>query len=253
MNCRCCNNPTDYLFSGNILNNLVKYYECPICKYVQTETPYWLDIAYNSVINDSDTGIISRNIVNSKIVASVIIRLNLIHKSVIDYAGGYGLLVRMLRDIGLSAYWMDLYCSNYFAKNFEHKNSLDCGLVCGFEVMEHVLSPLETIESMLEIAPNILVSTLCMPNVVPKHDTWWYYGKNHGQHIGFFRIKTFQHIAKIKNKHLATDGRSYYLLSDKKISNYEFKLFILLNKVAPYFLKFVLKSKTFSDSQIINI
>jgi len=251
MVCRCCDYQSEYIWSGKVLDNDIKYYECPRCKYVQTETPYWLDKAYSSVINDSDTGIVIRNIVNSKIVASTVLNLNVIKKPVVDFAGGYGLLVRMLRDFGISALWMDPYCTNLFAKKFEFENEKNVGLVCAFEVMEHVENPIATIDSMLSISPNILISTLKMPNKTPKHDSWWYYGKNHGQHIGFFRVSTFQYIANLKNKNLATDGESYFLLTDKKVSNFQFKISILFSKFAPYFLKLFLKSKTLSDSNFL--
>lgn len=251
MFCRCCEYQTEYIWTGKVLEFEIKYYECPRCKYVQTETPYWLEKAYSSVINDSDTGIVIRNIVNSKIVASTILNLNIIKLPVVDYAGGYGLLVRMLRDFGISAYWMDPYCTNLFAKKFEFDKNQNVGLVCAFEVMEHVLNPIETIDSMLAISPNLLISTLIMPDKTPDHDNWWYYGKNHGQHIGFFRISTFQYIAKLKNKYLATDGKSYFLFSDKKMNNFQFRFSILLNKFSPYFLKLFLKSKTYSDSKFL--
>ncbi len=35
---------------------------------MQTEDPYWHERAYSEAINDSDTGIMTRNLANSKIV-----------------------------------------------------------------------------------------------------------------------------------------------------------------------------------------
>lgn len=120
-------------------------------------------------------------------------------------------------------------------------------LICAFEVMEHILNPISTIDSMLSISPNLLISTFKMPDKTPVHDSWWYYGKYQGQHIGFLRVSAFQYIAKFKNKNLATDGKSYFF-SDKKMSSFQFRTSILLNKFAPYFLKLFLKSKTCTDS-----
>jgi hypothetical protein len=174
-----------------------------------------------------------------------------LNDNVVDYAGGYGLLVRMMRDLGINTFWTDPFCENLFAKNFNWNGLDSAKLVTAFEAFEHVVDPIGTINEMLKIAPNILLSTLVMPAQTPPHNDWWYYGQNHGQHIGFYRVKTFEKIAKSKNKFLSTDGKSYFLLSEKPVSNFAFKLIILVSKLMPYILKFRLQSKTLGDSKLI--
>ena len=67
--CRVCGAVTDYLWDGQLLDlTSVHYFECSHCGYVQTEDPYWHERAYSEAINDSDTGIMTRNLANSKIV-----------------------------------------------------------------------------------------------------------------------------------------------------------------------------------------
>lgn len=62
MDCRVCHRPLGTSFSeGRILERNVEYFECAECGYVQTEEPTWLDEAYSSPINLSDTGIMARN------------------------------------------------------------------------------------------------------------------------------------------------------------------------------------------------
>ena len=62
MDCRVCHRPLGTSFSeGRILDRNVEYFECSECGYVQTEEPTWLDEAYSSPINLSDTGIMARN------------------------------------------------------------------------------------------------------------------------------------------------------------------------------------------------
>ena len=39
--------------------------------------------------------------------------------SIVDYGGGYGLLVRLMRNSGFDFYRYDPYCANFFAKGFE--------------------------------------------------------------------------------------------------------------------------------------
>jgi Nif-specific regulatory protein len=41
--------------------------------------------------------------------------------TVVDCAGGYGILVRLLRDYGVNALWSDPYCENVLAKGFESR------------------------------------------------------------------------------------------------------------------------------------
>ncbi len=37
----------------------------------------------------------------------------------LDYAGGYGVFTRLMRDIGFDFYWHDPYTQNLFANGFE--------------------------------------------------------------------------------------------------------------------------------------
>ena len=71
--CRVCKMEVEALFSTVILGKYsVKYFKCSQCGYVQTEEPYWLEEAYNTPINDSDTGMIMRNLWLKNITATLI-------------------------------------------------------------------------------------------------------------------------------------------------------------------------------------
>jgi hypothetical protein len=85
---------------ADLLGFRVKYFECPNCNYVQTEKPYWLDIAYSSAINISDVGIMKRNNFNVNVVIVTLLILKKLKAKVLDFAAGYGILVRLLRDKG---------------------------------------------------------------------------------------------------------------------------------------------------------
>jgi hypothetical protein len=50
----------------------------------------------------------------------------------VDCAGGYGILTRLLRDIGVDALWSDPFCQNLMALGFEHSNE-PAELVTAFE------------------------------------------------------------------------------------------------------------------------
>lgn len=246
MACRICSYPTDYLWHGRLLDLEVAYFECNHCGYVQTEYPNWLDRAYSEVINETDTGIMARNLVNARIVLATLLSLRRLGGRVIDCAGGYGILVRLLRDLGIDALWSDRYCQNLIARGFEHTTET-ADIVTSFEAFEHFVNPAEELDKMLKIAPNILLSTDIIADPAPNQDGWWYYGKDHGQHIGFFRIRTLEKLAKERGKFLLSNGTSYHLITDRPINQALWKFMIRANRLMPLLLRHRLLSKIWAD------
>lgn len=253
--CRVCHQNARSVFQTNLLDESVRYYECPHCGYVQTEDPYWLDRAYSEAINVSDTGVMSRNITNRNIVLAILLGLGLKDAQAIDFAGGYGLLVRLLRDAGVDAYWMDKYCDNLVARGFEYTEEMRGGVCTAFEVFEHLVHPAEETEEMFRVAPNLLFSTEVIPDPTPSPESWWYYGLHHGQHIGFFRIKTLEFLADKFGKVLLTNGRSYHMLCDPQAVNWFAKVFplaIRLSRFMPLISSRFLQSRTWSDHEYLS-
>jgi hypothetical protein len=249
--CRCCqNHASNEIFVGTLIGHQVRYCECPNCGYVQTETPHWLGIAYAEAINDSDTGIMVRNQVNARIVLATLLMLGKLNGTLIDCAGGYGILVRLLRDFGINALWSDRYCQNLLAKGFEHTNE-KADLVTAFEAFEHFVNPAEELDRLLTIAPNVLFSTELIADPTPNQDDWWYYGKEHGQHIGFFRIKTLEKLAQERGKVLVSNGTSYHLITDKPVNQTLWKIMIRSNIFIPFMLRRRLASKVWSDHNLM--
>ena len=138
------------------------------------------------------------------------------NSAIVDYAGGNGFLVRLLRDIAVNALWDDPYSKNLVAKGFEYKKNANAIMVTAFESFEHFIRPCEEMVKLINIAPNILITTSIIPNPTPNPKDWWYYGLDHGQHIGFFRLKTLQYIANKFNLHLISDGHDRHFFSKKK-------------------------------------
>ncbi len=222
------------------------YFECGKCFYVQTEKPTWLEKAYAEPINSSDTGIVARNIQNTKLVISTLSVLGARKGRVVDCAGGYGLLVRMLRDKGIDALWSDQYATNLVCKGFEYQGGR-ADLVTAFEAFEHFVDPDYEIRRLASISPNILFTTSLIPSPAPLPDEWWYYGLEHGQHIGFFRTKTLEYLASSLNLYLASDQRSVHLLSKKPIS---MKIWWFMRNLAKLNLSIFtkgLRSRTWDD------
>jgi len=236
----------DYVFSSSLLDREVKYFECPRCGYVQTETPTWLEDAYASPINVSDTGLMARNQANSAEVLAALALLGKTDGRVTDVAGGYGILVRLLRDRGINAYWSDPYCQNLLAQGFED-DVKKSDLVTAFEAFEHFVHPFEEAQAMFDVGPNILLSTELIGSPAPAPSEWWYYGRDHGQHVGFLRGKTLRYLADRFDKTLLTDGRSYHLLTEQKVSTRAWKIFRRLAHHAPRLLTRKLSSRTWED------
>lgn len=245
--CRVCGQPSRHVFDGPLLQYRVGYFECAACRYVQTETPYWLDQAYTEAINRSDTGLLRRNARNTSIVISMLMLVGRLHGRVIDCAGGYGVLVRMLRDRGIDAYWHDPHCQNLLARGFEAGGDERAELVTAFEVLEHFTQPQAELARLLARADNVLVSTDLIAEPTPAAGDWWYYGPEHGQHIGFFRRRTLEHLAQLAGCALHTDGRQFHLFTRQRIAPWRWAWARKAHAIAPLLARARLRSKVWSD------
>jgi Methyltransferase domain len=214
--CRVCGNPSGFVFALRLLDAPVGYYECKVCGYLQTESPHWLETAYQHPINDVDTGIMARNLVNAGRVTLTLLAYGLLDGRVIDHAGGFGILVRLLRDAGVDARWRDKYCENMLARGFE-ADTETFDLLTAFEVLEHLVDPVLELEKMLAVAPIVLVSTELVPTPNTPSPDWWYLGPEHGQHIGFFRSSTLKFIAARLGCSFASDGHSIHVFSRRQV------------------------------------
>jgi hypothetical protein len=252
--CRVCSSERiSKVFTGNVLKNIkVDYFECEDCEYLQTEEPHWLLKAYETPINIFDTGVMVRSKENLRSVIATLILTGNKKGIVLDDAGGYGILVRMLRDFGVSAYWNDPYCENLVSRGFEFSGG-KVDLLTAFEVFEHLTNPLDKLKEYCSKSPSVLISTLLLDQKTPPLDKWWYYGLEHGQHIGFFREKTLRVMADKCGKRLVTDGRSLHLFCDSRHSNIKWRL---IRRMLPIFecIKGIgLKSKTLEDQEYLKI
>lgn len=247
LNCRVCGTPALALFEGRVLAYSIGYFGCPACGYVQTQTPTWLDEAYTEAINRSDTGILRRNARNAKLVIRVLAMLGALKGRVLDCAGGYGLLVRMLRDAGVNARWRDRYAHNLVARGFEQAEGERADLVTAFEAMEHFIAPADELAGLMAQADAVLVSTDLIPDPAPAPGTWWYYGAEHGQHIGFFRLRTLRYLADRAGWHLNSDGRSFHLFTRQPLPRWRWRWARGTLRLAPLTARLHLKSRVWTD------
>lgn len=224
MNCKICHHVSTKIFNAKLLCKYdVAYYRCTHCGFLQTEQPYWLEEAYTNSISLADTGILKRNLYSSKIASILIYFLFDKNATFVDFAGGYGILTRLMRDIGFDFYWHDPYSTNCIARGFEFNLGEKAEMVTAFEVFEHFTDPLVELDKMLSISSNILFSTVLLPALIPKPDQWSYYVLEYGQHVSFYTLQTLNIMAKKHNLNLLSNGVNVHLFTRKSINPVLFK------------------------------
>ena len=209
--CRICAADSPSIFKARVLAKYdVAYFECPRCRLVQTEQPYWLTEAYARPINTEDTGLVWRNQMCSDRFAPVLLSLFGPDAKYVDFAGGYGLFTRMMRDRGFDYYWHDPYTENLVAKGFEYVSTTPTDAVTTFESFEHFVEPLAELKKLLAMGDAVFLSTELAPIPTPGPDQWWYYGHSHGQHIAFYRTETLLHLARATDSICMTNGANLH-------------------------------------------
>ncbi len=221
--CKICLNQTIKLFSKKLLGKFdVNYYSCLHCNFLQTEDPYWLDEAYSSgAISALDTGIMHRNLLLRTRTRKILLKffVSFTEFRALDFGGGEGIFVRMMRDLGFNFYRQDLYADNLYARFFD-LNDLPKGtkfeILTAFEVFEHLSDPLAEIKKMLEYSDTILFSTELQPTVDKRElENWWYFVPETGQHISFYSKNSLSEIAELLNLNFYTDKRNLHIFSKK--------------------------------------
>jgi len=222
MICAVCSGNSTLKFETEVIfKHQVKYYQCDSCGLIQTEKPYWLKDAYKKAITSTDIGLISRNISTGNTVFQLIVSHFDTGKRFLDFGGGYGILVRLLRDRGLDFYRQDIYCENIFALNHDIIDITDKDpkfeLVTCFEVFEHAYEPVKLLEELQNYADNVLISTLLVPDrPITSPDDWWYFSPHTGQHVMFYTEKTLRILGEKFNMNLYSNGTDMHLFTSKK-------------------------------------
>lgn len=251
--CKICNQPTAVLFTHKVLNKYeVQYHQCQSCSFIQTDAPHWLDEAYQSAINNNDTGLLQRNERFRSIVTVLIAFLFNKNGKYLDYAGGYGIFTRMMRDVGFDYYWDDEYAKNLVSIGFEHKPNTAYEAITAFEVFEHLDQPHEKLKHMLTYSDTIIFSTELVPKQTPDKN-WWYFAFSHGQHIAFYHYNSLAHLAKQYGLNFYSNGSNFHMFSKKRFHPLWFKLLYKASKYGLYpFAKLGLQSRTFRDHKLLS-
>jgi hypothetical protein len=221
--CKICKSSASNTFKALVLQKYeVKYFKCGKCGFIQTEKPFWLDEAYQSAITSLDIGLLYRNLQFSEMLETFLLK-NIVDSNgkFIDYGGGYGIFVRLMRDRGFNFFRQDLYCENLFAKHFDISDintDRKFELLTAFEVFEHLEDPLTEVSKMLSLSDSIFFSTELLPSNNPTPDTWWYFAPETGQHISFYTLESLQIIAEKLNFNLYSNRYNLHMLSKEKLA-----------------------------------
>jgi glycosyltransferase involved in cell wall biosynthesis len=228
MQCKICGATALAFGQANMLNKYsVDYLQCSQCGFVQTESPYWLEEAYGEAITGSDVGLVSRNLHLAESTRLLINQYFSADASFLDYGGGYGLFVRLMRDRGFDFYWYDKFCQNILAQEFEGSTDRKYELITAFELVEHLVDPKAEIQAILQLSDSLLFSTELLPESNPTPGNWWYYAPHEGQHIAIFTAPSLQLLAKSLGLNFYTNGKSLHLLTRKTLPA---DLFVTLNR-----------------------
>ncbi len=227
MICNICSRESKTLFVKKVLNKYdVIYYKCDTCGFIQTEKPYWLNEAYENIITSLDIGLAYRNLYLATISEACLTKFYNSKGKFLDYGGGYGLFVRLMRDKGFDFYRQDKFCENLFAKNFDVTNQhkdIKYEIVTAFELFEHLENPMDEIQKMLNYGDSILFSTELQPSSF-ELSVWEYLALETGQHIALYSFSTLKEIAKKLNLNVYSNFKNIHLLTPKKLNQNIFQI-----------------------------
>lgn len=255
MNCAICSSLMQACFSARVMDKYSASYEiCNNCGFLAVRDPYWLEEAYARAVASADTGLVMRNIDLASKVAGVLYWL-LGERGggrYLDVAGGYGLLTRLMRDIGFDFYWSDKYCENIISPGFEYHREMGiCRAVTGFEVLEHLTDPASFVEATLASrgAQFFLFSTELYQGAPPLPGDWNYYAFATGQHVAFYQRRTLEALATKLGLHFASANR-LHIFSRTPISEPLLRVVTgCLASAAALWIRFRIGSKTVSDQE----
>lgn len=249
--CRLCGAEAPPLFEKTLLGRLrAGYFQCGTCGLTQTEEPSWLEEAYASPIAAADTGILARNLGARKLVASFLHLMGVRDGVGLDYAGGYGIFVRLMRDAGFSFYWSDPYATNLFARGFEWGPERGAPrVVTAFEVMEHWVRPLAEFRTVAALGPEwIITSTELHPGSSPSPD-WHYLVPESGQHVAFYRPDTLARLGHDAGYPYVLAGRFFQIFARRPVPATRWRAALRLGAALYPLVRRLRPSLTLADSE----
>ena len=195
--CRACDGDVEQFARAQVLGHVaVDYVRCPACGLVMAADPTWLEEAYADAIAHLDVGLLDRCQILANVTSAVLRAERLRGGRFLDWAGGYGVLTRLMRDRGFDFAHTDPYATNLFAGGFTADLGEDrFDLVTAFEVLEHLVDPVTELAPAAAATDRLLVTTQVLPSPAPRPGEWDYYALESGQHITFYTARSLEALA----------------------------------------------------------
>ena len=202
--CRCCQGTTQFFSMATILDFKATYSLCQKCSSVQVESPDWLEKAHSKAISILDTGLVSRCVSASRLVATLLFLEGKNQATGIDWGGGTGLLTRLLRDQGFQALSFDKYSEGVHSEGFEASEqdaSNPATFITSIEWFEHLINPIESFNYVTSNKEYFIFTTeiITTPPPDPASRSWWYFVPESGQHVTFASKRGLIEFCKILN------------------------------------------------------
>jgi hypothetical protein len=216
--CRLCGGNVVRRFEKIILRTYrVAYWECSQCESLQPDFPYWLERSYSREFCATDTGAARRSILNSMNLAAIFTALQVDPKlRCVDWGGGNGLLVRLMRDMGYEFLLYDKYANNEYCIGLtlnDTQSDFSASVVTCFEVFEHFSDPAGSIDDIFRLNPDVVI--IQTSPYQKQNNDWTYLSAESGQHVFFYSWKAMYRIAEKYGMKLMTVGQFFLLYREK--------------------------------------
>ena len=208
--CRLCGARANFWNRTRLLNRYnASYYLCSQCGSLETERPYWLEVAYDVTGVGDDMGAGQRTIDLVLKTSALLDRIKLpANAECIDVGGGLGLFTRLMRDRGINFLSYDLYAQPFFSDRYclTSLEGRSPAVVTAFEVLEHFTNPADDLNQLFQSRPALVIATTEL--FTGQDLSWPYFAEGTGQHVFFYSPRALTQIAKRFGYSLAHVGGS---------------------------------------------
>lgn len=251
--CRVCGGAVTPLFHKTVLGRHRAVYEqCGTCGFVQVDAPWWLDEAYASPIAEADTGLLARNQAHCRIVSTFMMMSGLAHERGLDWGGGWGVFVRMMRDAGFHFHWQDPLATNLFARGFEWSDGLGTpAVVTAFEVLEHLVDPPTAFRTLAAFGARCIITSTELIEGARPDPGWWYLVPETGQHVAFYRADTLVHLGAAAGYPYVIARPNLQLFAREPVSRWKWNAAVRWSRLVFPVVRKLHPSLTMKDSEAL--
>lgn len=185
------------LYPFGFVGIAVTYYRCEACSFVFTTFfDEWSTIEFSKYIYNQDYILVDPEYTSARpermATALADILRGCEETRILDYGSGSGAFAALMMSSGFAE------CHSYDPFSAPERPVKRFDIITCFEVIEHTVSPMATVEDMLGLlAPGgaILISTTLQPsNITEIRGNFWYIAPRNG-HVSIFAAETFAWIA----------------------------------------------------------